>query len=122
MLVHVLMLGTMEQWRVASGTPKTRIVQGIPADALELDSSVETMTDEEVQLFHLFSDQEDAQNQSASLHLCYLPYLITQQHSLLPLVVLRILDQLEQLFPQHLALLSILKRNFAWRMKVETTG
>jgi len=121
-LVHVLMLGTMEQWRVSDGTPKTRIVQGIPADALELDSSVETMTDEEVQLFHLFSDQEDAQNQSAYLHLGYLPYLITQQHSLLPLVVLRILDQLEQLFPQQRSLLSILKRNFAWRMKVETTG
>src|SRR5260370_29086901 len=44
-LVHVLMLGTMEQCRVSSGTPQTRIVQGIPADSLELDSSVETMTD-----------------------------------------------------------------------------
>ncbi len=48
--------------------------------------------------------------------------MITQQNSLLPLAILRILDQLEQLFPQHLSLLSILKRNFAWRMKVETTG
>jgi hypothetical protein len=51
-----------------------------------------------------------------------LPYMITQQNSLLPLVVLRMLDQLEQLFPQQRSLLSILKRNFAWRMKVETTG
>jgi hypothetical protein len=118
-LVHVLMLGTMEQRRVSDGTPKTRIVQGVPADSLELDSRVETMTDEEVQLFHLFSDQE---NQSASLHLGYLPYMLTQQNSLLPLVVLRIFDQLEQLFPQQRSLLSILKRNFAWRMKVETTG
>jgi hypothetical protein len=122
-LVHVLMLGTMEQRRVAtSGTPKTCIVHGVPADSLELDSRVETMTDEEVHLFHLFSDHEDAQNQSASLHLGYLAQMLTQQHSLLPLVVLRILDHLEQLFPQHHALLSILKRNFAWRMKVETTG
>ena len=121
-LVHVLMLGTMEQRRVSSGTPKTRIVQGVPADALELDSSVETMTDEEIQQFHLFSDQEDAENHTAYLHLGYLPQMITQQNSLLPLAILRILDQLEQLFPQQRSLLSILKRNFAWRMKVQTTG
>jgi hypothetical protein len=25
-------------------------------------------------------------------------------------------------FTQHLSLLTILKRNFAWRLKVETTG
>jgi hypothetical protein len=32
-------------------------------------------------------------------------------------VILRIIDQLEHLFPQHRSLLSILKRNFAWRLK-----
>jgi hypothetical protein len=48
--------------------------------------------------------------------------MIAQQNSLIPLVILRIIDQLEQLFPQHRSLLSILKRNFAWRLKVETTG
>jgi hypothetical protein len=56
-LVHVILLGTMEQRRVSSGTPKTRIVHGVPADSLELDSTVETVTDEDVHLFHLFSDQ-----------------------------------------------------------------
>jgi hypothetical protein len=121
-LVHVIMLGTLEQRRLSSGTPKTRIVHGVPADSLELDSSVETMTDEEVHAFHLFSDQEDAENQSEYFHMGYLPHLIAQQKSLILLVILRMLDQLEQLFPQHLLLLSILKRNFAWRLKVETTG
>jgi hypothetical protein len=116
------MLGTMEQRRLAIGTPKTRITHGVPAGSLELDSSVETMTDEEAHLFHLFRDQEDVENQTAYLHMGYLAQMITQQNSLLPLVILRILDQLEQLFPQHLSLLSILKRNFAWRMKVQTTG
>jgi hypothetical protein len=52
----------------------------------------------------------------------YLPHIIAQRNSLLPMVTLRIIDQLEQLFPQDLALLSIVKRNFAWRLKVETTG
>jgi len=36
--------------------------------------------------------------------------------------ILCIIDQLERLFPQNLTLLSILKRNFAWHLKVETTG
>jgi hypothetical protein len=120
--VHVMMLGMMEQSRVANGTPKTRILHGVPALPLELDSSVETLRDEEVHAFHLFSDQEDAENQSEYFHMGYLPHLIAQQKSLILLVILRMLDQLEQLFPQHLLLLSILKRNFAWRLKVETTG
>jgi hypothetical protein len=38
------------------------------------------------------------------------------------MVTLRIIDQLERLFPQNSSLLSIVKRNFAWRLKVETTG
>jgi hypothetical protein len=120
--VHVLMLGMMEQYRLSNGTPKTRIVHGIPALSLELESSVETLRDEEVHAFHLFSDQEDAEKQSEYFHMGYLPHLIAQQNSLIPLVILGMLDQLEQLFPQHLLLLSILKRNFAWRLKVETTG
>jgi hypothetical protein len=50
------------------------------------------------------------------------PHIITQRNSLLPMVTLRIFDQLERLFPGNLALLSIVKRNLAWRLKVETTG
>ena len=122
MLVHLIMLGMMQLHRVSSDTRKACIVHGVPPLSLELGSSVETMTDEDVQLFHLFSDQEDAENQSEYLHMGYLPHMIAQQNSLLPMVILRMIDQLERLFPQHFLLLSILKRNFAWRLKVETTG
>jgi len=121
-LVHVIMLGMIEQQRLSSGTPTTHIVHGIPSPSLELGSSVEAMTEKDVHVFHLFDDQEEAENPNAYLHMGYLPHMITQQNSLLPLVILRIIDQLEHLFPQHLLLLSILKRNFAWRLKVETTG
>jgi hypothetical protein len=38
------------------------------------------------------------------------------------MVTLRIIDQLERIFPGNRSLLSIVKRNFAWRLKVETTG
>ena len=121
-LVHLVMLGMMEQHRSSSSSLKLHIVHGIPSFPLELNSSVETMTDEDVHRFHLFDDQGNAENQHDYLHMGYLPHMIAQQNSLIPLVILRIIDQLEQLFPQHLSLLSILKRNFAWRLKVETTG
>jgi hypothetical protein len=121
-LVHLVMLGMMEHHRSSCSPLKLHIVHGIPSFPLELNSSVETMTDEDVYQFHLFHDHGHAENQHAYLHMGYLPHMIAQQNSLIPLVILRIIDQLEQLFPQHLALLSILKRNFAWRLKVETTG
>jgi hypothetical protein len=121
-LVHLVMLGMMEQHRSSSGSLKTHIVHGIPSFPLELNSSVETMTDEDVHRFHFFHDQGNTESQHDYLHMGYLPHMIAQQNSLIPLVILRIIDQLEQLFPQHLVLLSILKRNFAWRLKVETTG
>jgi hypothetical protein len=121
-LVHLVMLGMVEQYRSSSGPLKLHIVHGIPSFPLELNSSVETITDEDVHRFHFFHDQGSAENQPEYLHMGYLPHMIAQQNSLIPLVILRIIDQLEQLFPQHLSLLSILKRNFAWRLKVETTG
>jgi hypothetical protein len=121
-LVHLVMLGVMEQHRSTSGPLELHVVHGIPSFPLELNSSVQTMTDEDVHRFHLFHDQGNAENRHEYLHMGYLPHLIAQQNSLIPLVILRIIDQLEQLFPHHRSLLSILKRNFAWRLKVETTG
>jgi len=121
-VVHLVMLGMVEQQRSSNGPLKVQIIHGIPSFPLELNSSVETMTDEEVHRFHFFHDQENSANQDDYLHMGYLPHMIAQQNSLIPLVVLRIIDQLELLFPQHRSLLSILKRNFAWRLKVETTG
>jgi hypothetical protein len=121
-LSHILMLGMVEQQLVLGEPPRVRVVHGIPALSPDVDSRVETMTDEDVRLFHYFSDQEGPESQTQYLHMGYLPHLLMQQNRLLPLVLLRVLDQLEHLFPQHLLLLSMMKRNFAWRLKVETTG
>ena len=96
-------------------------MHGVPLLSLELGSEIEIMNDEEVRAFHFFSDP-DRSGQAAYLHMGYLPHIIGQRNSLLPMVTLRIIDQLERLFPQNLSLLSIVKRNFAWRLKVETTG
>jgi hypothetical protein len=121
-LVHLIMLGLVERRRSAGGSLKTHIVHGIPSFPLELNSSVETMTDEDIYQFHFFHDQGNDENRLEYLHMGYLPHMITQQNSLIPLVLLRIIERLELLFPQHCSLLSILKHNFAWRLKVETAG
>jgi hypothetical protein len=125
--IYVMILGVIEQGGKTQSTPLT-VMQGIPPLSLELDSQVETMSDEDVAAFHFFPDSAaevmsaDTADRKPYLHIGYLPHVIAQRNSLLPMVTLRIIDQLERLFPQNLALLSIVKRNFAWRLKVETTG
>ncbi len=124
-LIYVMVLGMMEIQTSAEGTTILSTMQGVPLLSLELGSEIETMTDEEVRAFHFFSDAGEpapAARTQPYLHMGYLPHIIAQRSSLLPMVTLRIIDQLEHLFPQNVSLLSIVKRNFAWRLKVETTG
>ena len=129
-LTYVMMLGMIEQRNNSNGSAIEYIsaTHGIPSLSLELDSDIETMSDEDVQAFHYFNDAANASDVSQPyspdeyLHIGYLPHIISQRNSLLPMVTLCIIDQLERLFPQNLALLSIVKRNFAWRLKVETAG
>ncbi len=122
-LIYVMVLGMIEQ-RITSEsqTEFLSTMQGVPLLSLELGSEIETMTDAEVRAFHFFGDPNDSESRGDYLHMGYLPHIISQRNSLLPMVTLRIIDQLERLFPQNLPLLSIVKRNFAWRLKVETTG
>lgn len=122
-LIYVMVLGMMEQHPAGNGTTEwSSPVHGVPLLSLELGSEIETMTDDEVRAFHFFSDLSHPERSGPYLHMGYLPHIIAQRNSLLPMVTLRIIDQLERLFPQNLSLLSIVKRNFAWRLKVETTG
>ena len=122
-LIYVMVLGMMELRPSPSESPGVlSTMHGVPLLSLELGSEIETMTDEEVRAFHFFTDAAGSDTQTPYLHMGYLPHIIAQRNSLLPMVTLRIIDQLERLFPQNLSLLSIVKRNFAWRLKVETTG
>ncbi|HZU67587.1 MAG TPA: hypothetical protein VFA09_09930 [Ktedonobacteraceae bacterium] len=121
-IIYIMVLGMIEQVVRPAGKPEVlSVMHGVPLLALELGSVVETMTDDEVCVFHYFSDPESTRK-GPYLHMGYLPHIIAQRSSLLPMVTLQIIDQLERLFPQNLSLLSIVKRNFAWRLKVETTG
>ncbi len=120
MLVYFILLGMME--RSPSAPTGWRITHGVPPVALELDSEVETMAAEQIRAFHVFADNAEPGGEQPYLHMGYLPHLIAQRNSLLPQVTLRIVEQLEQLLPQNRALLNIVKSNFAWKLKVETTG
>jgi hypothetical protein len=125
-LIYVMVLGTMEVQRSPEGeTQVLSATHGVPLLSLELGSEIETISDDEVRAFHFFSDSGESVNSASSapyLHMGYLPHIIAQRNSLLPMVTLRIIEQLERLFPQNLSVLSIVKHNFAWRLKVETTG
>jgi len=121
-LVSILLLGMVQQRQTtADQTGCCSVMHGVPPLSLELESLVEIMNDDAVRAFHFFDDQA-GYNRQPCVHVGYLPHLIGQRNSLLPMVTLRIIDQLERLFPQNVSLLSIVKRNFAWRLKVETTG
>ena len=121
-LIYVMVLGMMDLRMTPNGEVEfLSTMHGVPLLSLELGSEIEIMTEVEVRAFHFFSDQNEP-DKEAYLHMGYLPHIIAQRNSLLPMVSLRIIDQLEHLFPQNLPLLSLVKRNFAWKLKVETTG
>ena len=122
-LIYVMILGMIEQRILSDGKAEMlSTMQGVPLLSLELDSEIELMSEEEVRAFHFFADITSPDNRTPYLHMGYLPHIISQRNSLLPMVTLRIIEQLEALFPQNQALLSIVKRNLSWKLKVESAG
>jgi hypothetical protein len=111
-LVSILLLGTTSATR--ADAPCVR--HGVPPIAPDLGAVVVAMSDAEVRAFHVFGDG------TAYLHMGYLPHAIAQVNPLLPLAMLHTVERLERLCPENAALLSIVQRNFAWRLKVETAG
>ena len=117
-LVSILLLGTMA--RAANGS--VRVQHGVPPIAPELGAEVTPLDDAQVRAFHVFADYGEPGGSRPYLHMGYLPQAIAQDHALLPLAMLRTIERLEAIFPENAALLSIVKRNFAWRLKVQTAG
>jgi hypothetical protein len=114
-LVSILALGTMS----GEGAPSGRITHGVPALAPDLGAVVEPLSEAQVRAFHTFADTPQAR---PYLHLGYLPHTVAQDHPLLPLAMLRTVERLEALLPENAALLTIVKRNLAWRLKVLAAG
>jgi hypothetical protein len=120
-LVSILALGTMRGDGAESGesAPAARVTHGPPALAPDLGAAVEPLSEAQVRAFHTFADTPQ---ERPYLHLGYLPHTVTQGHPLLPLAMLRTVERLEALLPENAALLAIVKRNLAWRLKVLAAG
>lgn len=114
-LVSILVLGTM----IGEGAPTGRVTHGVPALAPDLGAVVEPMSRAQVRAFHSFADTPETR---PYLHLGYLPHTVAQDHPLLPMAMLRTVERLETLLPENAALLAIVKRNLAWRLKVLAAG
>ncbi|HEY7093647.1 MAG TPA: hypothetical protein VH393_10730 [Ktedonobacterales bacterium] len=117
-LVSVLLLGTALE---RTGAPAA-IAHGVPPIAPELGAVAATMSDAEIRAFHIFADGRPPGGETPYLHMGYLPHAIAQENPLLPVALLHTVERLERLCPENAALLSLVKRNFAWRQKVEATG
>jgi len=129
-LVSILLLGVMAGVGAdVDGAPDATdtvgsvraVSHGVPPLAPDLGAVVSTVTESELRAFHFFADPGAGAPQPY-LHMGYLPLAIAQDNPLLPMAILRTIERLERIFPENAALLSIVKRNFAWRLKVVTAG
>ncbi len=124
-LINILLLGTLAE-PAHNGHSAARggylVRHGVPPVAPDLGAIVSTLPEAEVRAFHHFGEAGAPGHGVPYLHLGYLPHVVAQEHPLLPMVVLQIIERLEGLFPANAALLSIVQRNFAWRLKVQSAG
>lgn len=114
-LVSILLLGTYGG--LGAGV---RARHGIPPVVPDLGAVVTTLPTSDLRAFHYFAD--GGSGSRPYLHMGYLPHAIAHESGLLPLAMLRAIEQLEALFPDRAGVLSIVKRNLAWRLKVESAG
>jgi hypothetical protein len=116
-LVSILLLGTM----ALCGHDEVRQVShGVPALALDLGAEVWALDDDLIRAFHFFADNGAPGGSHPYLHMGYLSHALALDNSLLPVAMLRTIERLEALFPENSPVLSIVKRNFAWKMKVQS--
>jgi len=118
-LVSILLLGTMI---LGSDGGARQVSHGVPPVALDLGAEVSPLDDTYVRAFHYFPDGGAPGGLRPYLHMGYLSHALALDHALLPVAMLRTIERLERLFPENSPLLSIVKRNFAWRMKVQTAS
>ncbi|MGD8633032.1 MAG: hypothetical protein PVF85_05630 [Anaerolineales bacterium] len=105
MLVSIAALGTLQPDGSSDQTP--------PALTPEPDAGVYRLDQNDIHAFHL------AQNR---LQLAYAPLLLTRRSSVITELLLIIIDQLTELFPDQLELLSLLRDDLLWKARVTPVG
>lgn len=102
-LVGILVVGSMPP---AEGPA----FQGIPPFSAPVDALVMPLTREELRRFH---------EGEAGPRLAYIPHLRSQAHPLIPHLLLNILDQVIELFPEHKEQITVLREGLAWQTYVQ---
>lgn len=104
-LAGILMLGALE----AGG----QVRQGVPALTAQVDAQVVQMSEQQIRAFH---------QGNRGVRLGYMPLLAAQSGSLIPHLLLNILDQVENVLQEYDALLAVLRSNMAWKTLVQPIG
>ncbi len=116
-LIGIIAIGSMEY--LANGEPASGSrgkEQGAPSFAVEAGAKVYPLTESEIYAFHFY---EDSSETAPALHISYLSQMLSAPFSLLPQAALRILDQLEPMFPGYQRHLKIIRRNILWKQSIE---
>jgi len=87
--------------------------QGVPLLAVAVNAAVETMPPAEVRHFH---------ESAGGLSLAYLPRLLAQGDPLISHLLLKVVGQLSELFPDCTRQLGVLRGNLSWKAAVTPAG
>jgi hypothetical protein len=125
-LVWIHLIGMMVVQSAQNGSADGEVLyssHGVPLLAAQPHSEVARMADAQVRAFHLRRDaRTGAISGNMAPFLGYYGQLAAPGNFLLPQVRLMILDYLEQLFPDHVTLLRMLKHMSGWQRLVEAMG
>jgi hypothetical protein len=88
---------------------------GVPPEVAQADTLVQRMDEDAVRAFH-------CPDNDGEVCLGYTPLLLALDSPLARLLLLQVIDQLTELFPERSACLSVLRGEMAWQAKVRTVG
>jgi len=105
-LVGIAAVGTL----AADGTA----THGVPPLSAQIDTMVERMDNETIRAFHGAD--------GGQLRLGYAPLLLAQRSPLARHLLLRIVEQLSELFPDQRETLSVLRHEWIWQVCIQPMG
>jgi hypothetical protein len=91
--------------------PGGRLTHGVPTLSAQIDTMVERMEDEALRAFH--------RSDGGQLRLGYAPLLLTQGSPLARHLLLQIVEQLSELFPDQRETLSVLRHEWTWQACIQ---
>ncbi|MFN8440730.1 MAG: hypothetical protein U0175_08180 [Caldilineaceae bacterium] len=109
-LVGIIAVG----WQQTDGSFR----QGVPIFAATLNNEVQRLSNEELINFH----QERNGRGQPQMRLRYAPLLLNMGNPLIPPLLINIIDQLSQLFPDQARQLAVMRNNLAWKSIVQPAG